>query len=416
MTQSPIPMDPNWSAASGNGESALNGTHTIPNLNSPIINVVHQPVIQSAENAEAVAETYEIPSAENWDFAHQGGDTILNVYDIQAKAKPSSLAVKIALPLLMVAIAGIFYFEFEVEKNPTLISLWNEGKKYFVVAPQKIVVPAAKLNAKQLAASKPYAPVKSKSKIEKFEKNVSTSDMVKPYALLPNFILSDGNPNKPQWSLKDEEDLKIKIKHEYQFQRYQAVEKVRRERWMGSQTILHEALTQKYLWTKANALIGLADNGIPPTDKEIKSVFQHVRMATLTNYLKRYENKKLSAGERYFMRLSLQFGHPSARLQALKNLLASPDELTELYVNAAHRDEAAKIVKWNEKSENIRHNKVYLKLVDEAMELNQVLKYQRSWRYASAVATDKKPKIEIQSPKVPPVVTFYELKDEEDAE
>ena len=409
MNQPPDHSDLSWGIASPDGAQPSN---TVQNLHAPIINVVHQPVIQTAENAGESASSYEIPSADAWDFAQQG-NSILNVYNVPSQKKASSPILKVVLPLLIVLIAGIVYFEFEVEQNSHVTAVVNRGKKYFTVAQPETPKPVQFDPVKSSTAdTKINTQPSINPKQEKFEKKLEKVlvDMVRPYALLPNLILPDAKPPKSPWSLKEEEDLKILIKHKFYYQRYHAVEKVRHERFVGSQEILRSALTQKHLWIKANSLIGLADAGMNPTDVEIRKVFDHVRKATLANYLKRYEGKHLTTGESYFMRLALQYGHPAARLQALKNILASPDELTELYVNAAQRDDAEKIVRWFNNTDEIRHNKTYLSLVDEAIELNQVLKFQRSWRHASKVSSEPSSTLEIQSPKTPAVVTFYEIK------
>ncbi len=168
-----------------------------------------------------------------------------------------------------------------------------------------------------------------------------------PYWALPNRIAGQVVPLGRMWSADEEEGYRQALTSRYVYQRFKAVQDIRQGRLRGSEAILYDALAEKKFWTRMEAVIGLAEFGIPVDLSMVEKALGNARSSLVANYFRRF-SVEASPGALYILRQAIRLVDERARLSALRSLAQHEDPFRELYLAAALQDPSRRVKQWTE--------------------------------------------------------------------
>ncbi len=273
------------------------------------------------------------PSAETsafWDAPDAQTAAVSEVVHLEATQPTSSangLLVAVAAGLILVAAGGMWYTISE-EESP-LGSLWASVSSILGFGEELPEAPATAVLPKQVPV-----PVTRATPVAPAPAPVA-SVPGNPYWLLPNQLAVPG-PGR-SWTASEEEAWRAGLMHRFTWQRYKTVLDVRRARLAGSEAILWDALEERKLWTRMQAVFGLADFGIPVSLEVVEKAVGNTRPETFTSYLQRFVPKSTES-ERYVLRHAVRVVDEAARGMILRILDRADDPMRDLYLAAASDD------------------------------------------------------------------------------
>ena len=170
-------------------------------------------------------------------------------------------------------------------------------------------------------------------------------DMVSnPYWMLPN----EPAPKpvaKKRVSAAEKETWQNGIAHEFPWQQYKIITRLRAARRLGAAPILYEALDLEKFWTRMEALIGLAELGYSMDLKLVEKGLGSARPSLIKNYFKRYL-RHTSEGALYVLRFAIRVVDAKGRLMILRILSKKRDPINRIYMAAALYDPSPTIQLW----------------------------------------------------------------------
>ena len=133
--------------------------------------------------------------------------------------------------------------------------------------------------------------------------------------------------------------------HEFVYQHYKAVKQIRKSHARGSDHLLYQAMNDRKLWVRMEALLGLAELGVTMENSLVEKALREKRVYLLANYFRRfYDNPSASAV--YIMKQALRDVKAPVRRVILENLWHLDDADTPLYLAAACYDPSSKVREW----------------------------------------------------------------------
>ncbi len=165
-----------------------------------------------------------------------------------------------------------------------------------------------------------------------------------PYWALPNAIEGRASIG-PIWSAVQEEEWRSGIAHKYPYQRLKTVMDIRKNRRLGAQTILWEALEDKKAWPRLYAAIGLAEYNIPLANKVLVKAIGRGRPALISGFFERFVAKP-NPGQAYIVRQVIRMLDENGRLTCLRAIWNTRDRFRDLYIAAATLDPGPKVREW----------------------------------------------------------------------
>ncbi|RYZ53400.1 MAG: hypothetical protein EOP07_17885 [Proteobacteria bacterium] len=131
------------------------------------------------------------------------------------------------------------------------------------------------------------------------------------------------------------------LAHPFSYQRYKSVTDMRKEKMDGSVSILYEALAQPKFWTRMEALLGIAEQGIPIDTDSMKAAVGDARSDLVRNYLRRFKTNYTDATA-HVLRQALRVVDEKSRFLILNHLAMHRSEVNDMYLIAALNDGDAK--------------------------------------------------------------------------
>lgn len=246
---------------------------------------------------------------------------------------------------LILAFLGVVHFTGESDDivenlDSFVISLLGEEPQQIVANPVKNVRKTDQMIEE---------PKESISDQEKSPNKIIYNDdmFANPYWYLPNKLKPHPAPMINGVSGSDEQSFLDRINHDYVYQAYRAVKNLRKSRFLGTETILYEAVNHRKYWTRMEAVIALAEFGFEVSKETVAGVFEGVRPSLIKNYMKRL-GVKTSPGELYILKQAIKLVDASGRLQVLKLLSRIHFRDSKLYLVAAIYDPSPIIQQWLE--------------------------------------------------------------------
>ena len=166
-----------------------------------------------------------------------------------------------------------------------------------------------------------------------------------PYWYLPNPLGKDPKPMQRPMSAAEKSRFLADLNHQYVYQAYKAMRQLRLLRLKGSETVFAQGLKHHKFWVRMEALIGLAEMGIPVSKETVGGVFEGARSSLIKNHFYRMK-KDPSPGEKYIMLQSIKLVNGAGRLRILKNLSEHGFKDSKLYLAAATLDPENSIQRW----------------------------------------------------------------------
>lgn len=164
-----------------------------------------------------------------------------------------------------------------------------------------------------------------------------------PYWKLPNPApaLSDATT---AISTQQSDSWRAGLNHPFSYQRYKATQEMRKSKVDGSVSILYEALAQPKFWTRMEALIGIAENGVAIDTESMRTAIGEARPDLVRNYFKRFR-KDYTDATAHIMRQAMRVVDGKARAIILFNLAAHRSEINDQYLYAAFVNETDSLAK-----------------------------------------------------------------------
>jgi hypothetical protein len=161
-----------------------------------------------------------------------------------------------------------------------------------------------------------------------------------PYWKLPNPVAALAEAPTPI-TTQQTEAYRGGLTHPFSYQRYKSVTEMRKEKLDGSVSILYEALAQPKFWTRMEALLGIAEQGIPIDTDSMRAAVGDARSDLVRNYLKRFKTNYSDASA-HVIRQALRVVDEKSRLLILNNLAMHRSEVNDMYLIAALNDSDVK--------------------------------------------------------------------------
>jgi len=162
-----------------------------------------------------------------------------------------------------------------------------------------------------------------------------------PYWKLPNPVASVNDAPTPL-SVQQTEAWRGGLSHPFNFQRYKATEAMRRAKIYGSVSILYEAIAQPKFWTRMEALLGIAEQGVAVDTESMRAAIGDARSDLVRNYFRRFRNN-FGDGIEHVMRQALRVVDPKTRFLILSELAAHRSEANDVYLIAGTHDSDPKV-------------------------------------------------------------------------
>ncbi|RZA25500.1 MAG: hypothetical protein EOP10_06665 [Proteobacteria bacterium] len=134
------------------------------------------------------------------------------------------------------------------------------------------------------------------------------------------------------------------LNHPFHYQRLKSTQDMRKTKVEGTVAILYEALAQPKLWTRMEALQGIADQGVAIDTESMRTAIGDARSDLVKNYFKRFRTD-YNETTAHVMRQALRVVDGRARWVILSNLLKRRSEVNEQYLYAASVNESDASVK-----------------------------------------------------------------------
>lgn len=161
-----------------------------------------------------------------------------------------------------------------------------------------------------------------------------------PYWKLPNPVAAIPEAPTPI-TAQQTESYRGGLAHPFSYQRYKSVTDMRKEKMDGSVSILYEALAQPKFWTRMEALLGIAEQGIPIDTDSMKAAVGDARSDLVRNYLKRFKSNYTDATA-HVIRQALRVVDEKSRFLILNHLAMHRSEVNDMYLIAALNDSDGK--------------------------------------------------------------------------
>lgn len=226
-----------------------------------------------------------------------------------------------------------------------------------------------------------------------------------PYWKLPNPVVMTSE-TKSMISTQQTEGWRAALNHAFTYQRMKATQELRKAKVDGTVTILYEALAQPKFWTRMEAILGIADNGVAIDSESMKTAIGDARSDLVKNYFKRFR-KDYTDSTAHVMRQALRVVDGRARFIIFSNLALHRNEINDQYLYAAslHETDVSTKAMVNEVLAQYpipaAHKAAYEKSISE-----------------EAVIVTKKANVDIKVEKIPAnmnVEEVYFINDEESA-
>ncbi len=157
-----------------------------------------------------------------------------------------------------------------------------------------------------------------------------------PYWKLPNPVASAAEA-AGAISPQQTESWRGGLAHPFNFQRYKAAESMRQAKIYGSVSILYEAIAQPKLWTRMEALLGIAEQGLAIDTDSMRAAIGDARSDLVRNYFRRFR-QNYGDGAAHVMRQALRVTDPSIRTLILSILADHRDKTNDMYLIAGTKD------------------------------------------------------------------------------
>jgi hypothetical protein len=194
----------------------------------------------------------------------------------------------------------------------------------------------------------PQTPVRPKPKAEPVAEDVRPAEPIanvfpdNPYWALPNRITKIVTAQRKPWTGEEEDAIRFASDSRYTYQRFKAVQDVRRSAWRGSESILFEGLNDKKLWTRMWSAIGLAEIGRELTVDEVDRALGNERSELVANFFERFVPRANEA-QLYIMRQAVRLVDDRGREVILRALARHNHLYRDLYLAAATLDPGPRV-------------------------------------------------------------------------
>ncbi|MBC7660665.1 MAG: hypothetical protein H7249_13300 [Chitinophagaceae bacterium] len=178
------------------------------------------------------------------------------------------------------------------------------------------------------------APVLAKPQVQ-----AVTAIRGNPYWKLPNPVAALADASVAM-TAQQIEKARGGLAHPFSYQRYKAVEDLRKAKLEGTVTILYEALAQPKLWTRMESILAIAEQGVTIDSDSMTAAIGDARSDLVRNYFKRFKAKYTDATA-HVLRASLRVVDAKARLIVLESLAAHRSDTNDMYLIAALSDSDA---------------------------------------------------------------------------
>lgn len=172
-----------------------------------------------------------------------------------------------------------------------------------------------------------------------------------PYANLRHRLTVVGlGMSTVRWNAEQEDVWRRTMSSGFNYEQFQTVQEVRASRLRGSDALLREALGHRKLWVRMEALIALAEFGIPLHAEEVRKALGEELPDLHANYFKRYAARS-NPSIRYVLRHALAEARDGrVRLELLRALAPYDDPLRVPYLAAALLDSSGMVQRYAERS------------------------------------------------------------------
>lgn len=157
-----------------------------------------------------------------------------------------------------------------------------------------------------------------------------------PYWKLPNPVATMGAAPAPM-TTQQVESWRGGLMHPFSYQRYKSVAEMRAKKMDGSAAIFYEALAQPKFWTRMEALLGIAEQGIPIDTDSMHAAVGDARPDLVRNYFRRFR-KNYTDATAHVLRQALRVVDAKSRFLILTQLAMHRSELNDMYLIAGLND------------------------------------------------------------------------------
>ena len=188
------------------------------------------------------------------------------------------------------------------------------------------------------AGSEEKAPADTKAASDKAKVETSIVQEIpgNPYWKLPNPVAAVSETPAPI-TTQQTEAWRGGLALPFSYQRYKSVEDMRKAKMDGSVAILYEALAQPKFWTRMEALLGIAEQGIPIDTDSMHAAIGDARPDLVRNYFRRFK-KNYTDVTAHVMRQALRVVDQKSRHLILMQLAAHRNETNDMYLIAGLHD------------------------------------------------------------------------------
>ncbi|MBC7530002.1 MAG: hypothetical protein H7318_00380 [Oligoflexus sp.] len=181
-------------------------------------------------------------------------------------------------------------------------------------------------------------PAETKAALDKAKVETSVVQEIpgNPYWKLPNPVAALSETPAPI-TTQQTEAWRGGLAHPFSYQRYKSVEDMRKAKMDGSVAILYEALAQPKFWTRMEALLGIAEQGIPIDTDSMHAAIGDARPDLVRNYFRRFKNNYTDVTA-HVMRQALRVVDQKSRHLILMQLAAHRNETNDMYLIAGLHD------------------------------------------------------------------------------